>query len=157
LESPGQAVNLFENTLRDLLIASNLFATRVFLIRAPQVPAEKQQWPYAIFFHVAPTPMHDQCAPLTLLTRDYQVSIFDPSQSKALALADALRTYLDGYKAEYRDVLFGGIFYVTQVSAYEPDTQLFHIVQEYRLQFKLLPVTRTATQPVGKSVTPTGA
>ena len=139
-------MTIVENTLRRLLIQANVgFEKRVFLMFAPQVPAPQQKWPYCVFFHVAPNPLHDHGGPLDLLIREYQVSIFDPSQSKALAIADSLRNYLDGYRGTFEDTDFGGIFYMTQTGSREPDTELFHIVQEYRIQFKYLPITAVTT------------
>src|SRR5215471_18676030 len=98
---------IFEQTLRELLIATNLCATRVFLHRAPQVPADKATSPYMVFFPVAPVDplgLDTHSGPSRLIERLYQVSIFDPSQSKALAVADSLRMKLDGISGPYLNV-----------------------------------------------------
>lgn len=137
---------IVEQVIRDLLIQTNLFEKRVFLIRAPQVPAEQQKNPFAIFYHIAPLPLHAHSGPLRLMQRDYQVSIYDPSQSKALAIADTLRETLDGRREEFEGVQFGGIFYRLQAHRYETETKLFEVAQDYRIFYRLIdpqPVART--------------
>jgi hypothetical protein len=126
---------IFEDVLRDLLISINVVGSRVFLMRAPQVPAGQQKIPYIVFFEVGPSPMHDLRAALDVLDRTYQVSIFDTSQSRAIAISETLRTSLDGNRGQYEGVLFDGIFYRARTAAYENETKLFHIIQEYRILF----------------------
>lgn len=128
---------IVEQVIRDLIIRTNLYERRVFLMRAPQVPAEQQTNPFAIFFHVSPIPMHAHSGPLGLIERDYQVSSYDPSQTKVLGLADALRASLDGFVGEFEGVLFGGIFYRNQLSRYEQNTKLFEVIQEFRIFYRL--------------------
>ena len=130
---------IFEDVLRDLLIDTSLVARRVFLIRAPQVPASQQTTPYIVFFMVAPFPMHSQGGPATLVEREYQVSIFDKSQSRGLAMADSLRTALDGFNGTYEGVWFGGIFYRAQTMQYEQETQLFQFILEFRILYTVTP------------------
>lgn len=129
---------IVEQVIRDLLIQTNLCERRVFVHRAPQVPAEMQRVPFMIFFHVAPLPLVAHSGPLSLINRDYQVSIYDPSQTKALAIADSLRAMLDGFRADYEGVRFGGIFYRTQTHGYENETKLTEVVQEYRMFYRLI-------------------
>lgn len=128
---------IFEQVFRDLLIQTNLVANRAFFLRAPQVPAEQQKTPYMVFFHVGPEPLHAHSGPLGLLQRTYQVSIFDVGQTRAIAIADSLRGALDGYRGEYEGVLFGLIAYRNQTSEHEQLTKLFHVVQEYRILYRL--------------------
>jgi hypothetical protein len=143
---------IVEQVIRDLLIQTNLCSTRVFLHRAPQVPAEQQKNPFMIFFHVAPLPLGAHSGPLTLLQRDYQMSIYDPSQSKALAIGDSLRAALDGYRQDFEGVRFGAIFYRSQTHGYENETRLHEVVQEYRFLYQLIdpqpapPPTRSNTR-----------
>jgi hypothetical protein len=132
-------MTIFEQTLRSILIAANLVSDRVFLIRAPQVPQAKMVYPFIVFFHIAPTPYYAHDGPLTLLEREYQVSLFDLSQSKALAMADTLRQYLETQRGDYAGAAIYSVFYRTQTHAYETDTKLFQIVQEYRIQFSMQP------------------
>lgn len=133
-------MTIFEQTFRNLVIGSNLVDKRAFFWRAPQVPAEMAKTPYLVFFEIAPTTSaYPQNGPLTLQDRDYQISIYDPSQTRVVAIADSLRNYLDGYHATFENVRFGGVFFHTQVSTYEADTQLFTVMQDYRIQFHLLP------------------
>jgi hypothetical protein len=129
---------IFEQVLRDLVIGLNLFENRVFLLRAPQVPAEQRKNPYCVFFPIGPTPYRSHMGPLGLLDRSYQFSIFDPSQTMALGLADALRSRLDGLRGDYEGVLFGGIFFDTQTWEYEPATAIFHITVEFTIQYRLV-------------------
>jgi|SRR5882672_3592442 len=144
---------IFEQTLRDLLIQTNLVERRVFLMRAPQVPAEAQKVPYFVFFPVAPYPKVTQRGPLNQVQRDYQVSIFDNSQSRALAIGDSLRGYLDTFHGDYENVHIGSCFYMVQTWNWEPEPQLFHVIQEYRIMFNYLDLT--AAQPaVRTAVTP---
>jgi hypothetical protein len=137
---------IVEQVIRDLLIQTNLCDTRVFLRRAPQVPAEQQKNPFMIFSHVAPLPVGAHDGPLDLMQRDYQVQIFDPSQSKAIAIGDSLRAALDGYRQEFEGVRFGAIFYRAETSAYESETRLHEVMQEYRFLYQLIdpqPAVRT--------------
>lgn len=136
---------IFEQVLRDLIVATNLFERRVFLLRAPQVPAEQQKTPYAVFLPTGPSPIHAQTGPLVLQDRTYQVSIFDESQTKALAIAESLKNALDGWKGTYEGVDFGGIFLYSSSWEYEPASILFHITVEFRILYRLIdPQPQTA-------------
>ena len=127
-------MTIFEQTFRDLLIAANLVDTRVFFWRAPQVPAEQAKVPYVIFFQVGPdNSAYTMGGPLTMVDRDYQVAIYDPSQSRCTAIADSLRAHLDGYHETYKNVRFGATFYHSQTSTFEADTKLFVIMQDLSL------------------------
>jgi hypothetical protein len=144
---------IFEQTLRDLLIRTNLVDTRVFLQRAPQVPAEQQTIPYIVFFLVAPVDplgLTTHSGPLNQYEGLYQVSVFDNSQSRALAVGDSLRFYLHTLTGDFENVHIGRILYMTQTWAWEPDTLLFQVIQEYRIMYNYL----TYNQP---PVTPTAA
>jgi hypothetical protein len=117
---------------------SNLVGNRVFLQRAPQAPNAALAVPYIVFFAVGPLPMHSINGPLKQKQRDYQVSIFDESQSRALAVADSMRQWLDTYHGDYQNIRFGSTFYLMQTSLYEDDTRLFQVIQEYRILFEFL-------------------
>jgi hypothetical protein len=135
-------MTLVEQSLRDLLIQANVVGSRVFLARAPQKPAAAMTTPYIVFFHIAPNPHYSHDGPINTMDRDYQVGIFDPSQSLALGMADTLRSYLEGFRGDFEQAHFYAFFHRTQTQAYEFDTQLFHIVQEYRILYALLNGTR---------------
>ena len=152
---------IFEQTLRDLLIQANLVDNRVFLMRAPQKPADQQKTPYIVFFHVAPVDpigLKTMTGPLDQQDRLYQVSIFDNSQSRALAIADSLRMYLDTFHGDYENVRIGHSFYMTQTWAWEPDTLLYQVIQEYRIMFRYLnydpPVTPTRSTNRSPTICP---
>lgn len=142
---------IFEQTFRDLLIQANVVGTRVFLARAPQKPTPALQPPYIVFFMIAPLPLMAHDGPPNLVQRDYQVSIFDLSQSEALAIADTLRGYLDGYQGDFESVHFGSIFYVQQTMTYEMDTRLFHIILEFRVAYRFLGSTAVSTAVSNRS------
>lgn len=132
---------IFEQTLRQMLIDTNLVAARVFLFLAPQVPASQAVDPYMVFFPVAPIDQQGSethGGPLTVITRLYQISIFDKSQSRALAIADSLRMHLDGWRGDYLNCHIGHIFPVTQTITYENDTKLFQVIAEYRIMFRYI-------------------
>ena len=93
-----------------------------------------------------PQPDHTHGGPVRLLVRNYQIAIFDPSQSIALALGDSLRTYLDGYKGEYGGVDFGAIYFRLQTNSYEPDTKLFEVLTEFRIWFRMPALIATTRQ-----------
>jgi hypothetical protein len=139
-------MTIFEQTLRDVLIQANVTDDRVFLIRAPQVPAPQQRFPYMVFFHIAPTPHYEQQGPLSVMDREYQISIFDQSQSRALAIGDTLRAYLEGFRGDFEDSRFYAFFHRTQTQAWEPDTQLYQIIQEYRILYAVLDSTRSTNR-----------
>jgi hypothetical protein len=129
---------IIEDVLRQLLIATDVAATRVFVMRAPQKPAEQMKTPYIVFFQVGPSPMHSQTGPLDLLDREYQVSIFDPSQSRALGIADELRRQLDGLRGDYMGLRFGAIFFRVQTSAFEATPEIVQVVTAFRVLFTVL-------------------
>ena len=140
---------IFEDVFRAMLIQLNLTDKRVWLLRAPQKPTVKPMVPYMIFFPVGPIPLHSITAPLDVLQREYQVTIFDTSQSRGLAIADSLRTRLDGMRGDYMGIHFGAIFFKFQTSGYEPDTELFSIVVTFEILFQYLgplPVINPLTQ-----------
>jgi len=144
---------IFEQTFRDLLIRTNLDDRRVFLMRGPQAPADQMKAPYIVFFQVAPVDplgLKTMTGPLDQQDRLYQVSIFDSSQSRAIAIGDSVRMYLDTMHGDFENVRIGHSFYITQTWGWEPDTELFQVIQEYRIMFRYLnydpPVTPTATR-----------
>jgi hypothetical protein len=128
---------IFEQIFRDLLISTNVAADRVFLHRAPQVPAEKQANPFIVFFPVGPESWHSHSGPLAFQDRVYQVSIFDPGQTLALSIGDTIRAALDGLRTTYEGVIFHGVFFQTQAIGWEPDTKLHHVSQDFRIQFRM--------------------
>jgi len=137
-------VTIFEQTLRDILVASNLTSNRVFLIRAPQVPAPQAVTPYMVFFGLGPNPHYGHDGPLETLDREYQISLFDLSQSTALAMAETLRDYLEHTRGDYQQVRLSAFFHRAQTQQYETDTKLFQIVQEWRILYALLDTTRSS-------------
>lgn len=135
---------IFEDVLRDLLIHSGLVDNRVYLIRAPQTPT----MPYMVFTPTGPEPVHMQDGPSDLETRNYQTSIFDTSQSRAIAIADGLKRYLDGYSEYFEGVRFGSIFYRVQTVQYELDTRVFQVIPEYRMRFRIETLSPAVTTAV---------
>ena len=129
---------IIEDVIRQLLISTDVAASRVFLLRAPQKPAPQMVTPYLIFFNVGPAPMHSQSGPLDLLDREYQVSIFDPSQSLAFGIADELRRQLDGLSGDYMGVRFGAIFYRTQTAAFDQTPEIAQVITSFRVLFTVL-------------------
>lgn len=127
---------VFEDVFRDLIVAANLTDTRVFIMQSPQVPAEQARTPYMVITPTGPTPDHTHGGPVGLLQRNYQVAIFDPRQSIALAIADSLRHYLDGFTGEFGGVEFGGIFFSLQSVSFEADTLLFEALVQFRVWFR---------------------
>ena len=129
---------IFENVFRQMLIDTNLTEKRVFLSRAPQKPSPPVKTPYMVYFHVGPEPIHVMEGLLTPLIRVYQVSIFDPSQSRAIAIADTLRDMLVYWRGVYQDALIHGIFYENETSAYEIDTEIHQKIIEFRIIYRWL-------------------
>ena len=144
---------LFEETFRDYLIALNLVGGRVSLIRAPQIPAEKMVTPYMVFLPVAAFPMVTQHGPLDIVQHDYQISIFDPSQTRALAIAESVRLSLNTLHGTFGNVYFGSCFHVMQSPQWEQETKLVHIIQQYRIMYRLLPAVQPVVTPARKGVT----
>jgi len=136
---------IIEDVLRQLLIATDVASSRVFLLRAPQKPAEQMKTPYIVFFQVGPSPLHSQTAPLEVLDREYQVSIFDPSQSRALGIADELRHQLDGLRGDYLGLRIGGIFYRAQTSSYESVPEVTQVIVMFRILFTVLDLSSAVT------------
>ena len=138
---------IIEDVLRQLLIATDVASSRVFLMRAPQKPAEQMKTPYIVFFHIGPSPLHSQIGPLGLLDREYQVSIFDPSQSRALGIADEIRHQLDGLQGDYMGLHIGGIFYRAQTSSYESAPEVIQVITTYRILFTVLDLSTVTLNP----------
>lgn len=145
-------MEIFEQALRAILIQTNLVGPRVFLMRAPQKPAEQMVTPYIIFFAVGPQTYTTQRGPLDQQQRLYQISIFDDSQSRALAIADSLRQKLDTLRGDVGQWRIGSCFYSTQTSTWEFDTGLTHVVTEFLIMFRYL---GGATATRSKSAAPT--
>jgi hypothetical protein len=129
---------IFEDVLRAMLIQFNLTDKRVWLMRAPQKPTVQPMVPYMVFMPVGPIPLHSIQAPLDVYQGQYQVSIFDTSQSRALAIAQALRTRMDGLRGDYMFIHFGAIFFRLQTTGYESDTELHSVVATYEILFQYL-------------------
>lgn len=142
---------IFEDVLRALLVGTDVAGTRVFYMRAPQAPATQQATPYLVFFGVGPSYYHTHAGPVSLQDREYQVSIFDPSQSRATSIADTLKAKLDGVSGLYADIRFGGIFWRSQkAAAFETHTNLHHVLVTFRILFEVLDSFSTLTVPPRK-------
>jgi hypothetical protein len=139
---------IFEDVLRALLVQLNLTDARVWLMRAPQKPTVNPMVPYMVFLPVGPVPLHSIRAPLDVLHREYQITIFDTSQSRALAIADALRTRLDGMTGDYMGIHFGAILFRLQTSGYESDTELHSIVVGFDILFQFQADFGTTINPL---------
>jgi len=139
---------IFEDVFRQLLVQINVVGTRVFLMRAPQTPASQMQVPYLVFLPIGQEPLHSHQGPLDLQIRNYQISIFDTSQSRALGIADTIREALDGFRGDYQGVQFGAIFYRTQTSGYEEDTRLHQVMMDFRILFQIPAVLSTVSTTV---------
>ena len=142
-------MEIFEQALRAFLINVNVTGSRVFLMQAPQNPAPQAALPFLVFFPIAAFPYHSHLGPLQVVEREYQISIFDKSQSTALAIADTIRGALDGFQG---DVLapwrIDAALYQTQTWLREEQTQIFHVVQDYRIQFRqLVPLVKQSALP----------
>lgn len=129
-------MTIFEDVFRDLLISTNLCDSRVFLIRAPQVPAPQMTTPYMVFQNVGPMPLHTMLGPLDVIMREYQISIYDKSQSFALGIADALRGKIDGYRGPFEGISFDAIFYKAQTSSWQFDTELCVVIISFEILFR---------------------
>lgn len=129
---------IFEQSLRDLLVSFNLVGPRVYLVRAPQVPTIAQMIPYVVFFPIGPLPHVTQTGPLSLIQRDYQLSIFDTSQSRALAIADSFRKRLDTFRGTVNNYEIASCFYSLQTWNWEQENEYVQVIQEYRVMFRNL-------------------
>jgi hypothetical protein len=89
----------FEEALRYFLTSNSslspLLGSNVFSAFSQQRPAT----PYLVFVQIGPRPLHSHQGPPSpgILQRLYQFSIFDPSQSDSILVADTLRLALDGF------------------------------------------------------------
>lgn len=87
----------FEEALRYFITSAALaVGSNVFSAFSQQRPTT----PYLVFVQIGPRPLHAHNGPPSpgILQRIYQFSIFDPSQSSSISIADALRVLLDGYR-----------------------------------------------------------
>lgn len=130
---------IFEDVLRSLLISTNLCGNRVYVMLAPQSPAPQPAQPYMVLAPTGPEPKHTHDGAVALLVRNYQVSIFDDSQSIVLGVGDSLAAMLDGFHGEYSGVQFAYIFFELQTTHQETETRLFQTITEWRICFRLLP------------------
>ena len=143
---------IFEDVLRALLVGTDVAGTRVFLMRAPQKPAGQQSTPYLVFEPVASAPRHTQIGPISMQDVDYQIDIFDPSQSRALGIADTLRRKLVGVRGVFAGVRIGGIFNHSHTVGFEPQPDLQHVIVTFTILFEFLPefenFTHQPRQPI---------
>lgn len=130
---------IFEDVLRSLIVGTDIASTRVFLMRAPQAPADQLKTPYVVFIPVGPSPVYSHRGQLSMQDTEYQISIFDASQSRALAARDTLRSKLGGIRGVYAGVNIGGMFYRSDKVAYESASDLHHVIVTFRIQFEFLP------------------
>lgn len=143
-------MTIFEQTLREVIASVNLVANRVYLMRSPQVASSQVIVPYVVFTPVGAITYDSQSGPSQLIQRDYQLSIFDTSQSRALAIADSYRIRLGGLPAGLvvDPYQINSCFFITQSSGWENEDEYFQVIQQYRIMHRNLARPTPYTAPL---------
>lgn len=132
----------FEEALRYFLTTAALaVGSNVFSAFAQQRPTT----PYLVFVQISPTPLHTHSGPPSpgILQRRYQFSIFDPSQSSSISIADALRVLLDGYRGSMavsadpsaQQFSVKACLFVSQKYLYDAESRVHHQALDFFIQF----------------------
>lgn len=125
----------FEDALHAYLKGSPLpiasVGARWYIYRAPERPTE----PYGVIHHISPDPIHSHSGPSPLIVRDYQISLFSKDQTEVIAVADAVRTLLDGFSGTMSGLTVV-MLYRTEFYGYESDTTLHHKAIRFQVQYR---------------------
>jgi hypothetical protein len=132
----------FEEALRYTITSAALaVGSNVFSAFAQQRPTT----PYLVFVQIGPRPLHSHGGPPSpgILQRTYQFSIFDPSQSSSISIADSLRALLDGYRGvmavsadpSAQQYSVQGCLFQSQKYMWDADARLHMQAQDYFIQF----------------------
>jgi hypothetical protein len=132
----------FEEALRYFLTSASLaVGSNVFSAYSQQRPAT----PYLVFVQIGPRPLHAHNGPPSpgILQRTYQFSIFDPSQSSSISIANDLRVLLDGFSGvmpvsadpSAQQYKVQACLFVSQRYIFDLDTQLHMQAQDFFIQF----------------------
>lgn len=132
----------FEEALRYFLTSASLaVGSNVFSAYSQQRPTT----PYLVFVQIGPRPLHaHNGAPSPgILQRVYQFSIFDPSQSSSISIADALRVLLDGYSGvmavsadpSAQQYSVKACLFQSQKYMYDNESRVHHQALDFFVQF----------------------
>ncbi len=113
----------------------------VYSALAPQ----RAPTPYIVYVRKSVKPLHMQTGPPSpgILQRIYTFSIYDPSQSRTIMIADALRVLLDGYRGvlavaanpSAQQYGVSACLFRTQKYMFDRDTQLHMQALDFFIQF----------------------
>jgi hypothetical protein len=134
-------MRIIEDVIRELVAALELpFASRIFLMRAPQAPAPSPAVPYCVMIPAGTNPIHGTHARSYLMNRVFQFSIYDSSQTRALWVSETLRLKIDALRGHFGGVNFGAILLRAQTAAApEIATGLFHVISDYEFIYSFCP------------------
>lgn len=135
----------FEEALRYFLTSSAtlspLLGTNVFSAYSQQRPTT----PYLVFVAITVRPLHSHQGPLSpgILQRTYQFSIFDPSQSSSITIADALEDLLDGYQGvmavsadpSAQQYSIQTALLLSRNHMFDPESRVHHQALDFFIQF----------------------
>src|SRR4051812_33378855 len=101
-------------TIDDAIAAflkTGLATQRIYSDRAPQPLPAPAGDPYIVFMRISPTPSHTHAGPSRGMEREFQFSVFSPSQSAARNLSDNLRRLIDGYRGMFGTVPINAVYW----------------------------------------------
>ena len=129
------SVVTFEEAIHAYLTSSpyplSAISDRWYIYRAPDRVAE----PYGVIGCISPDPIHSHSGPSPLIVRDYQISLFSPSQIQAISLADSVRAVFDGFTGTMSGLIVV-MLYRTEFYLYEEDTKLHHKALRFQVQYR---------------------
>jgi hypothetical protein len=106
--------------------------SRVYSHKAPQNATA----PYIVIYRISATPRHGHRGGVPTLERLFQFSVFSPSQSEAIGIADALRRLLDGYSGAMGSYSVRGAFWSNERALFNEVSGLHQIAADYTIQYR---------------------
>ncbi len=108
---------------------SALIGTRLYPLRLPQQP----NVPCISYAVIASARFHAWTGPLELVRTRVQFDAWATNYSEVVAVADALRLRLDGYKGPAGAGEIQGAFFDSERDLFEQDAELYRRSMDYRI------------------------
>lgn len=128
-------MSTFEDGLKAYLASSPYplpdVENRIYSHAAPQTGST----PYIVIYRISATPRMTHKGAPGMIERQMQFSIFGPSQSQILGIADALRRLINGYAGAMGDYTVRGVFWQGERPGYNELSKLHQISSDFTFQY----------------------